>query len=211
MMISGEIRVVVVAVDPLARAGLKQLLEEDEELLVVGQIAEDEDIEAALGTYQPDVVVWDLGWEPSDSIERLTEVGSEEIPVITLLPNHMEASEAYAAGARGLLMRETQGETLAAAVRAALRGLLVSDSEFSGGIPTFDDQEQPFLFEELTSRELEVLSLLVEGLTNKAIAQRLGISEHTVKFHINTIFRKLGAQSRTEAVVRAARLGLITL
>jgi DNA-binding NarL/FixJ family response regulator len=87
----------------------------------------------------------------------------------------------------------------------------VSDSELSEGIPAFKTQERPFLLEELTPRELDVLSLLTEGLTNKAIAQRLGISEYTVKFHVNTIFRKLGAQSRTEAAVRAARLGLIPL
>jgi DNA-binding NarL/FixJ family response regulator len=65
--------------------------------------------------------------------------------------------------------------------------------------------------ESLTSREQEVLQLVAEGLTNKAIAQELSISEHTVKFHINTIMGKLNAQSRTAAVVRATRLGLILL
>jgi DNA-binding NarL/FixJ family response regulator len=211
MLISGEIQVVVVADDPLARAGLKRLLEDDEDIQVVGQISEDEDIEAALETYRPDVVVWDLGWEPSDSIEQLAEVGSEELPVVALLPTDIEAPAVYAAGARGLLMRETLSETLATAVRAVIQGLLVSDSELSEGIPTFKEQERPFLLEELTQREHDVLSHLAEGLTNKAIAQRLEISEYTVKFHVNTIFRKLGAQSRTEAAVRAARLGLITL
>lgn len=211
MLISGEIRVVVVADDPLVRAGLKRLLEDDEDIQVVGQISEDEEIEAALNTYQPDAVVWDLGWEPSDSIERLAEVGAEELPVIALLPNDMEASDAYTAGARGLLLRETLSEKLAAAVRAVIRGLVVSDLELSEWIPAFKTEEQPFLLEELTPRELEVLSLLAEGLTNKAIALHLEISEYTVKFHVNTIFRKLGAQSRTEAAVRAARLGLIPL
>ena len=65
--------------------------------------------------------------------------------------------------------------------------------------------------EPLTARELQVLRLLAEGLANKAIAQRLAISEHTVKFHVNAIMGKLGADSRTEAVVRASRLGLILL
>ena len=67
------------------------------------------------------------------------------------------------------------------------------------------------LVEELTPRETEVLQLLADGLTNKAIAQRLGISDHTVKFHVNAVLGKLGAQSRTEAVVRASRLGLLQL
>ena len=69
----------------------------------------------------------------------------------------------------------------------------------------------PALAEELTPRETEVLELMADGLTNKAIAQRLGISDHTVKFHVNAILGKLGAQSRTEAVVRATRLGLLFL
>jgi len=65
--------------------------------------------------------------------------------------------------------------------------------------------------EDLTPRELEVLQHLAEGLTNKAIAQRLAVSEHTIKFHVNALMSKLGAQSRTEAVVLATRQGLITL
>ena len=67
------------------------------------------------------------------------------------------------------------------------------------------------LIEPLTPREIEVLHLLAEGMTNRAIAQRLEISEHTVKFHVNAILGKLGAQSRTDAVVRATRLGVILL
>ena len=67
------------------------------------------------------------------------------------------------------------------------------------------------LFDDLTPREKEVLQLVAEGLTNKAIAQQLAISEHTVKFHVNAIMGKMNAQSRTEAVVRATRLGLISL
>jgi DNA-binding NarL/FixJ family response regulator len=67
------------------------------------------------------------------------------------------------------------------------------------------------IYELLTPRELEVLGLIAEGLPNKRVAQRLGISEHTVKYHINTILGKLGAESRTEAVTRAARLGWLIL
>jgi len=77
-------------------------------------------------------------------------------------------------------------------------------------IPSRIDNIQKVL-EELTAREMEVLQLLAEGLPNKSIAQRLDISEHTVKFHVNAILRKLEAQSRTEAVVQATRLGLILL
>lgn len=72
-------------------------------------------------------------------------------------------------------------------------------------------QPEPAIYEALTPRELEVLEVLAEGLSNRAIALRLHISEHTVKFHVSAIFAKLGAENRTDAVRRGVRLGLITL
>jgi DNA-binding NarL/FixJ family response regulator len=72
-------------------------------------------------------------------------------------------------------------------------------------------QPEPVLYEALTPRELEVLDLVAEGLSNRAIAARLEISEHTVKFHVSSLFAKLGAENRTDAVRRGVRLGLITL
>jgi two-component system nitrate/nitrite response regulator NarL len=94
-------------------------------------------------------------------------------------------------------------------LQAVARGLAVVDRSFvatlARGIPATGPSEG------LTGREREVLALLVEGLSNKAIAQRLEISEHTAKFHVNAIMQKLGVQRRVEAVVRAARLGMIDL
>jgi DNA-binding NarL/FixJ family response regulator len=85
------------------------------------------------------------------------------------------------------------------------------DPSFTEQIPWPPARPDGVPLEELTAREMEVLQLLAEGLPNKSIAQRLDISEHTVKFHVNSILRKLEAQSRTEAVVQATRLGLILL
>jgi two-component system nitrate/nitrite response regulator NarL len=111
------------------------------------------------------------------------------------------------AGARGLLRRDTTPEPLLAALGAVLAGLLVLDPALGGSLATRAAPPAA----DLTPREVEVLALLAEGLANRAIAQRLAISEHTVKFHLNAILGKLGAQSRTEAVVLAIRLGLITV
>jgi DNA-binding NarL/FixJ family response regulator len=94
---------------------------------------------------------------------------------------------------------------------AAAQDLVVLDPSLPAPVLSTRDPSSPMLVEELTPRELEVLDLLAEGLSNKAIAHRLGISDHTVKFHVNAVMGKLGAQSRTEAVVRATRLGLILL
>jgi DNA-binding NarL/FixJ family response regulator len=114
-----------------------------------------------------------------------------------------------AASGGGLLLRDSTPDQLYAALNAAILGLFVFDPVLAR-LPAADSLPEP-LAEALTPREMEVLQLLAEGLANKMIAQQLGISDHTVKFHVNAILSKLNAQSRTEAVVRATRLGLIIL
>jgi DNA-binding NarL/FixJ family response regulator len=158
--------------------------------------------------YRPDVVLWDLGW---DADELPPDFAEADYPVLALLPHDGVAADAWAAGARGLLLREAGGETLETALQAVTQGLLVLDPLLAETLrpPVPPDERPPAA--ELTPREQEVLQLLAEGLTNRAIAQALSISEHTVKFHVNAIMTKLNAQSRTEAVVRATRLGLILL
>jgi two-component system nitrate/nitrite response regulator NarL len=130
---------------------------------------------------------------------------------VALLPDEAQAPEVWASGVRGLLLRDAGAETLQAALQAIGQGLVVLDPSLAlSPLPVLEPGLDS-LVEELTPRETEVLQLLADGLTNKAIAQRLGISDHTVKFHVNAILGKLGAQSRTEAVVRATRLGLLLL
>jgi DNA-binding NarL/FixJ family response regulator len=214
-----DLRVLIVADDPLARAGLAALLADQPGCLVVAQVAEDADLLSALDVYRPQVVVWDLGWErvPTSTpaqptgTERLAELADAGLPIVTLLPEESYAIEAQIAGARGLLPRDISAERLMAALTAVAQGLIVLDLSLVATLLGTGGQIPPPLAEELTPRELEVLRLLAEGLPNKTIAHRLSISEHTVKFHINAIMGKLGAQSRTEAVVRATRLGLILL
>lgn len=214
-----DLRVLIVADDPLARAGLAALLADQPDCIVVGQTAGDADLASDLDVYRPDVALWDLGWErSSDSsasslpgLEYLVELGDIGLPVVGLLSDESQASDAQVAGVLGLLPRDTGPERLVAALMAVAQGLAVLDPSLVPPLLGTRDQPVPPLVEELTPRELEVLDLLAEGLSNKAIALRLGISEHTVKFHVNAVMGKLGAQSRTEAVVRATRLGLILL
>lgn len=200
----------IVAEDPLAGAGLAALLADRPECTIVGQVAGKDDVSSALDSHRPDVVVWDLGWDPSDALERLADLGDSRPPVVVLLPDQGHAAEAWAAGAIGLLFRDTDVERLVAALSAAARGLATLEPELASPVGARSRASTP-LAEALTPRELEVLGLLAEGLPNKTIAQRLGVSESTVKFHVNAILGKLGAQSRTEAVTRATRLGLILL
>lgn len=201
-------RVLVLADDSLARAGLASILAEDARLAVVGQAELGPDAVAAAEYGQPEIAIVDLGWSPSRSVSRLSAL-ELDLPLVLLLPPDEPAAAIRSLAPRGLLGRGASGERLRAAVRAAAEGWLVSDPAFAPppGRPALHEADGL----DLTPRELEVLALVAEGLPNKAIARRLEISEHTVKFHVDAILSKLNAQSRTEAAVRAALMGLVPL
>jgi DNA-binding NarL/FixJ family response regulator len=178
-------------------------------LVVAAQLAADEDVDAR--REDADAAVWDLGAGPRPPLERLARAASAGLPVLALVHDEDDAPSALAAGARAVLFRDAPGDRLAAAVRAVHGGLLVIDDGLAAHALRPPPSALPALVETLTPRESEVLQLLAQGLANKAIAERLGISDHTAKFHVNAILGKLGAQSRTEAIVQAARLGLVIL
>jgi two-component system, NarL family, nitrate/nitrite response regulator NarL len=203
------LRVLLVGDDPLARGGLAYLLSGEPGLAVVAQ-ADALGAAAAVERDDPEVAVWDLGADPLGWLERLGDLGESGPPALALLLDEEAAAAALAAGARGLLFRDVEGGRLAAGLRALGSDLLVFDDALLPPLlrPRPAPQAPP---EPLTPRELEVLQLLAQGLSNRRIAERLGISEHTAKFHVNSIVGKLGAQTRTDAAVRAARLGLVLL
>lgn len=211
-----ELHLLVVADDPLARAGLALLVADLPGCQVVGQVSSDglvelveEAADAFAGFGQPDVIIWDLGWEAQEGAPDLPDT---TIPIVALLPDDSYTAGVWAAGVQGLLPRDLDADKLLAAAQAVAQGLTVIDPFLAQSLlPAAGAAAEALPVEELTPREAEVLQLLAEGLTNKAIGQRLDISDHTVKFHVNAIMSKLGAQSRTEAVVRATRLGLIVL
>lgn len=212
-----DVRTLVVADSPLSRAGLTALLDGSNQIAVVGGVSDETDLLDALDVYHPDVIVWDMGWEPLANLERIAEL-RDAVCVIALAADHGTATEAapalLGAGIRALLLQAATGDALAAAIHATAQGLVILDRGVTGELhpqSIADAADANGLIEPLTSREMEVVGLIAEGLPNKSIARRLGISEHTVKFHVNAILTKLSAQSRTEAVVRATRLGLISL
>jgi len=204
-------RILVVADDPLARAGLVALLAGAPGCAVVGQTDGSGDLADVAAVYHPDAVVWDVGWSSDAVPERLASVRDAALPVVALVPDEAAAAEAWRAGARGVLGRGAPSETLAAAVAAVTRGVVVMDMGLATALIAHPAVSPSVGTGDLTPRERDVLRLLAEGLPNKGIAQRLGVTEHTVKFHVNAILGKLGAQSRTEAVVVATRRGMIPL
>lgn len=197
----------MVSDDPLVRGGLSALLEGLPGIVVAAQSGV-EDLAALVASSAPDVAVWDVGPPASGALEGLPEIA--DVPVLAVVALDTQAPEALSAGARGVVLRDAGGERLGAALRAISSGLVVVEDALAETVlrPRRSPADLP---EALTPRELEVLQLLSQGLANKAIARRLDISEHTAKFHVNSILGKLGAESRTEALVLAARAGLVVL
>lgn len=201
----------------MARAGLRGLLDGVPELVIVGMARSLEEAARQLQTTPADVVLgaWDEGG--FDTALVLTESLARDGKPLVLLgdaPPPTDLTHLVRAGLRGFLLADAGTQEAFAALRAAAHGLLVVDPLLARAVPglsgpeVFDDAS---IDSTLTEREAEVLQLLALGLPNKAIARRLGVSEHTVKFHVGSILAKLDAGSRTEAVTRAARRGLLVL
>lgn len=212
-----SLRVLIVADDLLARAGLAALLETHPTCDIVGQTTTGGNLSREIIVFRPDAVLVDLGWEFDVTSGRLQPLIDEtDLPLVTLLADDADAQTMLAVlrnrGGFGVLGRDNEPETLVTALMTAASGLIVIDPAYAPLLAVADDiTDTSPLPEPLTPREMDVLQLVARGLTNKAIAQSLGITDHTVKFHLNAIMGKLDAQSRTEAVVIATRAGLIAL
>jgi len=137
--------------------------------------------------------------------------------VVTLIDasNPSWGAHALRAGIKAILPRDAPPEEIFSAIQAAHAGLVLLDpaviQDLARHVNVEHPDSAPEAFDELTAREIEILRMLADGLGNKQIASQLGISEHTVKFHISSILDKLGASSRTEAVTSGIRMGLILL
>jgi two-component system nitrate/nitrite response regulator NarL len=172
-------------------------------------------LDVAARVARADVLVVDAGLSPAFAYEAIRSL-TVETPVLALVAS-ADLLPAIAAGASGALHRDSPPDLVLAAVSAIHEGLAVFDRSFVERLvpaPAASQTEGAAARQErdeLTPREQEVLALLAEGLSNKEIASRLDISDHTAKFHVNSILQKMGAQKRVEAVVRAARLGIIDL
>lgn len=226
------IRVLVIADSAIVQTGLTTLLNDSPALTVVGSLASAQPLAPAIADLQPDVLL--LEWEATEEPLplELTAGGSafgalpgeSNLPLVVLVDDLQGAwlSEAGTGNLRGVLPTGATTAEIIAAVIAAASGLVVLHPDALGStgfgglealVPSLSTvRSLPTLVPQtLTPREITVLQMLAEGLGNKTIARRLSISEHTVKFHVSSIFTKLNASSRTEAVTLGARQGLILL
>lgn len=198
-------RLLIAAPSAVVRAGLETLVAGDPAVEVAGSFADLSSVEAL----RPDVVLAAL------PVEELAPPADGVAPAIVLLSADAQpawSSEVLRLGVRAMLPRDAAPAEVLAAVEAASTGLAVVDPHdlealLSASNPTAASAESTVL----TPRELEVLRLMAEGAANKNIAWKLGISEHTVKFHVASILAKLNASTRTEAVAIGIRKGMILI
>lgn len=214
------ISVMVHAESPIVRAGLESILRASPGLEVVGSSSAGISLAQQIQELQPDVVLLEWGALDDEPVsEKYLALGEPRAPALVVLadsPQGSWAADALRAGVRGILPRTSTAEEIVAAAVAAAAGLVALHPEVAESLYSFLPLSPPPALPTspspaLTPREIEVLGMLAEGLGNKTIARRLGISEHTVKFHVSSIFQKLSAGSRTEAVAIGARAGLIML
>lgn len=211
------IRVFIVAASPLARAGLENLLAA-RDVEVVASSGTIDALAEMLADAAPDVVLIDSSGEPFEPmLESILASGLASDVNVVILGEGMTpaaSTDALRAGIRAALPGDISPDQLVAALQAVASGLIVlHPANMNEVLPAGSAASRApgELAESLTRRELEVLQMLAGGLSNKEIAARLNISEHTAKFHVASILGKLGAGSRTEAVALGIRRGLVLL
>lgn len=214
------VRVLVVDRAPLVRRGVAAVLGEQPDLRVVGETGDDLHAVELATTTAPDVILLDLdvpgGGVAACEALRLARPGVAVV-VLASAEDDADLAGAVRAGARGYLLRDTTPAELVDALRAVAAGKSLLSPEMASRV--LDEFAGLMRRSEaigegrgaLSRRELEVLTLMAEGLNNRAIAERLYISESTVKNHVRSIHEKLQVHSRMEAVVRAVREGVLAI
>jgi DNA-binding NarL/FixJ family response regulator len=206
------IRVLLVDDHSVVREGLRMLLSRDPDLEVVGEAADGVEAIEQARQLRPDVVVMDLLLPVLDGIAATrairTQLPETEVLALTSVLENASVLEAIRAGAIGYLFKDSRAAEVRTAIKAAAAGQVHLSAQASA--PLLGAVRMPERTDPLTARELEVLRWLAQGLSNKEIARRLHLTEETVKFHVRHILAKLDVQSRTQAVLAAMRLGLIS-
>jgi DNA-binding NarL/FixJ family response regulator len=210
--VSGAIRVLVADDHPVVRDGLCAMLDTQADIEVVGEATNGAEALALVGSLRPDLVLMDLQMPKVDGATATQRIRAEnddvQVLVLTTYDTDADISRAVEAGATGYLLKDARREELFRAVRLAANG----ESVLSPGVAkrVLGRMRAP-AEEALSSREIDVLGAVARGLSNRAIARSLHISEATVKTHLVHVFAKLGVDDRTAAVTVALERGIIRL
>lgn len=209
------IRIVLADDHPIVREGLASVLETQPDFEVVGQANDGSEAVDVVSALKPDVVLLDLEMPHLDGVQALRAMRAENAAVKALVFTAFDTDEriigAVQAGARGYLLKGAPRDELFNAIRVVAGGGSTLQPVVAAKLMERMSSSAALPDEALTEREREVLQSMAQGLQNKEIAQRLVISERTVKFHVSAILSKLGAGNRTEAVRLAMQRGLVQL
>jgi DNA-binding NarL/FixJ family response regulator len=204
------IRVVIADDHAVVRAGLAQLLATFQGVELVGTAANGEEAVSLCAEREPDVVLMDLEMPVLDGIEATARIRAAQpgvaVVVLTSFSDRQRILRALDAGAAGYLLKDAEPGELAKSIEAAARGEAPLDPKAARAL--LSARRAPTVAETLSEREREVLAMVGQGLPNKVIAQRLAISEKTVKAHLTSVYRQIGVTDRTQAALWAARNGV---
>src|SRR5579864_2275917 len=199
-----SIRLLIVDDHSVVREGLRAFPRLQEGIDVVGEAGGADEAISAAGASTPDVVLLDLvmpGGDGIGAIRRLLEVApAVRVLVLTSFADDAQIFAAFAAGAAGYLLKDVDPQALADGIRDVHAGRPALNPSVAARLMRRGGSTQPS-YGDLTARERDVLRLVVEGLANKQIAQRLGIGEKTIKTHVSRVLAKLGVEDRTQAAV----------
>jgi NarL family two-component system response regulator LiaR len=208
------IRVLIVDDHLMVRDGLRVFLSVYDDILVVGEAEDGQKAISLCDEVHPNVILMDLLMPNMDGFEatRVIRAKNSSVQVIALtsFADQDLVTQAFKAGVISYLLKDVHSEKLAETIREANRGRATIDSAAAQALVA-STNESPTLGDELTTREREILTLLVAGKTNKEIAGQLSLSEGTVRFHVSNILSKMGASNRTEAVSLALQQGIVKI
>ncbi|HEU5472484.1 MAG TPA: response regulator transcription factor [Actinophytocola sp.] len=205
------IRVLIVDDHAIVRRGLAQLLGTTTDLELAGEAADGREAVEQASRQRPDVVLMDLSMPGLDGVRAITRIlavlPDTHVLVLTSFSDQNRILDALHAGAEGYLLKHAEPETILSGIRAVVAGGSPLDPKAARVLLTSRRTPRPGAH--LTDREREVLRMVGDGLPNKSIARRLGISERTVKAHLTSVYHQLGVTDRTQAALWAQRQGQV--
>lgn len=209
------IRVILADDHVIVRAGIRQFLEQHDDIQVIAEASNGLEACSLVQMLQPDVAVFDIQMPQMSGIEATRWIRAHQLPigvlVLTAYDDTPYIQAVLQAGANGYVLKTAEPGEIVQSVRDVYTGKTVLDAALVHKVLTrLQETPNPPPAESLTDRESEIIRLVARGLTNKAIGVQLGISDRTVQNHLANIFGKLNAVSRTEAVMRAIALGWIS-
>jgi len=206
-------RVLIVDDHPAVRKGIQMFLSTDPCVQVVGEAENGQDALCQAMNQDPDVIVIDLLMPGGAGVEAIAKIKrcipDVKIIVLTMFSDELCVTASVRAGADGFLLKNADGGQLLQAIEAVQRGITPLDPRVAHVFRAVARDEYRTEYRALTTREKEILKLVVRGLNNQAIARELDLSQNTVKTHLKNILNKLDVSDRTEAAVQAVHLGLI--